>query len=63
MTTGKFCVQSADFYNLPIQNERLVQLDKQFLELMIEESPIVRSGAFDSVEEAIAHHDSEFLDI
>lgn len=59
--TGKFCVQSADFYNLPIQTEQLVQMEKQFLELMIEESPFVRSGSFDSVEEAIASHDSQFL--
>jgi hypothetical protein len=60
--TRKFCVQSADFYNLPIQTERLVQLEKQFIELMIEQSPFERSGSFDSVEEAIAHHDSEFVD-
>jgi hypothetical protein len=59
--TGKFCVQSADFYNLPIKEEQFVQSEKQFLELMIEESPFVRSGAFDSLAEAIAHHDSEFL--
>jgi hypothetical protein len=59
---GKFCVQSADFYNLPIQAERLIQLQRQFLELMIEESPFSRSGAFDTVEEAIARHDSEFLE-
>ncbi len=60
--TGKFCVQSADFYNLPIQTERLVNSEKQFVELLIEESPFVRSGAFDSVEEAISRHDSEFPD-
>jgi hypothetical protein len=59
--TGKFCVQSADLYNLPIQIEQLVQSEKQFLELMIEESPFVRSCSFDTAEEAIAHHDSEFL--
>ena len=57
--TGKFCVQSADFYSLPIRTEQLLQLEKQFLELMMEESPVERSG---SVEEAIARHDSEFLD-
>jgi hypothetical protein len=61
-STGKFCVQSADFYNLPFQTERLIQLEKQFLELVIEESPFTRSGAFDTVEEAIASHNSEFLD-
>lgn len=36
--------------------------EKQFLELMIEESPFMQSGPFDSVEEAIAKHDAEFRD-
>jgi hypothetical protein len=40
----------------------LIQSEKQFLELMIEEEPITRSGAFDSMEEAIAKHDAEFQD-
>jgi hypothetical protein len=62
VTSRTFSVQSADFFELPIQMERLVQLEKQFLELMIEESPFTRSGSFDSIEDAIAHHDSEFLE-
>lgn len=62
MDTGKFCVQSADFYHSPIKAEQLIQSEKQFLELMIDESPFTRSGSFDSVAEAIAHHDSEFAD-
>jgi hypothetical protein len=61
-STGKFCVQSADFYNAPIRPEQLIHSEKQFLELMIEESPFTRSGEFDTVEEAIAMHDAEFQD-
>lgn len=58
----KFCVQSADFYNLPLETEQLIALEKQFLELMIEESPFERSASFDSVEEAIGRHDLDFLE-
>jgi hypothetical protein len=60
LESGKFCVQSADFFRLPIGMERLALLEKQFLELLIEESPFSRSGVFDSIQEAIANHDSEF---
>jgi hypothetical protein len=51
MGTGKFCVQSADFYSIPVRPEQLMQSEKQFLELMIEESPVTPSGTFDSLEE------------
>jgi hypothetical protein len=57
---GTFCVQSADFFRRPIQSQRLVELETQWIELLLEQSPFERSRSFPTVEEAIAHHNSEF---
>ncbi len=57
---GKFAVQSADFFKLPVDIERLQQSEKQFLELLLEVPPSERCDWFDSLEEAIAAHDNEF---
>jgi len=59
-TTGQFCVQSADFYQSPITVSRISELDKQFVELLLEESPFTRSGSFATVEEAISNHEIFF---
>ena len=55
-----FCVQSADFYWLPITPEHLAQLDRQFVELLIEIDPVERCDWYGSVEEAIGKHVNEF---
>jgi len=55
-----FCVQSSDRYQSPISVDRISQLEKQFIELLVEESPFERSGAFATVEEGIADHDKSF---
>jgi hypothetical protein len=55
-----FCVQSADFYSMPLKMDVAAHSDRQFLELFIEEEPAERSGGFPSVEEAIAAHEKEF---
>lgn len=49
LETGKFCVQSKDFYRQPVVGSLATQLDLQFLELLLEVRPDVRSGSFDSV--------------
>jgi len=59
-SNSRFCVQSADFYQSPITPDRLLQLEKQFIELLLEESPFSRSESFPTVEEAIADHDASF---
>jgi len=59
-STGRFCVQSADFYQSPISVDRVLQLEAQFIELLLEESPFERSGSFATVDEAIANHDKLF---
>ena len=55
-----FCVQSTDFYSLPLTTDAAAQSDRQFLELFMEEEPVERSGGFATVEEAIAAHEKEF---
>jgi hypothetical protein len=58
--TGKYSVQSADFYQLPFDPARSSTLNKQHVELFIEQPPDARSGGFDTIEEAIAAHDNDF---
>jgi hypothetical protein len=60
LESGKYCVQSADFYYLPIERELLKQNEQQFFELLIASPPDERAGAFDSLEEAIRAHDQDF---
>jgi hypothetical protein len=59
-STGRFCVQSADFYRQPVTIEQIQSLEKQFIELLTDESPFERSEAFASIEEAIRNHDEVF---
>ncbi|MFK4383959.1 MULTISPECIES: hypothetical protein [unclassified Bradyrhizobium] len=56
-----FCVQSADFYTLPIASDARSGFDRQFAELFIEVEPIERSEWFETVEEAIAAHEEKFF--
>jgi hypothetical protein len=58
--TGKFTVQSADYFRLPLSQESVQQFQRQFVELFCEIDPTERAQAFDSVEEAIAAHESGF---
>ena len=55
-----FCVQSADFYNLPVTVNARLEFDRQFVELFIEVEPIERSRWFATVDQAIAAHEEEF---
>jgi hypothetical protein len=62
LADGQFCVQSADYYHLPLHDDQVRSLDKQFLELLIEESPDRRSVLYPTLEEAIAMYELEFAD-
>ncbi|NEP63528.1 MAG: hypothetical protein F6K31_42635 [Symploca sp. SIO2G7] len=62
LTDGQFCVQSADYYHLPLEDTQVKALDRQFLELFIEESPEQRSSLYPTLEEAIAMYEFEFAD-
>jgi hypothetical protein len=55
LPSGRFCVQSADFFNFPVDKQRSDFSDRQFQELLIEQSPDERTATFSTLEEAIAH--------
>jgi hypothetical protein len=57
-----YCVQSADFFRLPLDDNQVRQLDRQFMELLLEEPPEIRAGAYSTIAEAIAAHDRDFSD-
>jgi hypothetical protein len=58
--TGMYSVQSSDFYSLPVDPERLRQLEEQHAALFIETPPDKRSGAFPTLEAAIDAHIASF---
>jgi len=60
LSTGRFCVQNADFYRMPVTDQYLMQLERQFIELLTEEDPFSRSGSFISIAEAIKDHEASF---
>ena len=53
-----YCVQSVDFCRPPFEEE--FQHDKQFLELLNENAPELRSPLFPSLTEAIEAFDRDF---
>jgi hypothetical protein len=60
LATGKYSVQSADFYHLPLTDQVLRNFKQQFVELLCQCDPADRAGAFDSLEEAITAHGRDF---
>jgi hypothetical protein len=56
-----YCVQSADFYRLPVNEKQVSHLDSQFVELFLEQDPSNRAGEYGTLEEAIAAHEKDFL--
>lgn len=57
LTTGKFSVQSADFFH---SDDRVDSSDRQLIELFLEDGPETRSGSYDSLVDAVAAHKREF---
>ena len=60
LQTGRYSVQSADFYRSPECRAQSSQLDRQHVELFIQQAPDERSGAYDTLEAAIEAHKAEF---
>jgi hypothetical protein len=60
LQTGKYSVQSADFYRLPGNPNESAQLERQHIELFIEQAPDGRSEAYETLEAAIEAHEAEF---
>lgn len=59
LTSGGFSGQSADFYELPLDGNRVTSLGRQFVELFVEQDPPERSGEYSTLVEAIAAHDRD----
>lgn len=59
---GKYCVQSADSYYSAKELGKDDSLERQFLELLLEQNPEERSAVFDTLQEAITGHDRAFSD-
>jgi hypothetical protein len=57
---GRYCVQSADFYDVPMPEERVRQHERQFFELLSETPPDERSETYETLDMAIQMHDSDF---
>ena len=55
-----YCVQSADIFSYPLDKNRIVYLERQYIELFLEESPDKRNQVFSTLEEAIKVHEEEF---
>jgi hypothetical protein len=60
LPAGKYCVQSKDFYSLALSPDVPKQLDNQFLELLRDQAPDERGGAYETLEEAIQMHERDF---
>ena len=60
LSSGRYCVQSADFYSVPLDSKRAAELEKQWVELFTEDPPDNRAKTFDSLEDAIEAHDRDF---
>jgi hypothetical protein len=60
LLTGKYSVQSEDHYHVPVDPKQVSDLDKNFLELLFEQSPSERSETYNSLAEAIAAHVDSF---
>lgn len=59
LDSGKYCVQSADFYH-DGKNPTELDSDGQFIELFTEQDPAERAGEHDTLEAAIAAHNRDF---
>jgi hypothetical protein len=60
LNSGRFCVQSSDFYTLPLDANQVASLSHQFVDLFVQQDPADRSSEYSTLEEAIAAHDQAF---
>ena len=62
LPTGGYCVQSCDRYSRGRPPQQEAVLERQFIELLLDEAPDERSEVFPTLESAIANHKREFDD-
>jgi len=58
--TGRYVVQSADYFTAATYRERTAQMDEQFVDLLLEQRPEERSAPGASIDEAIQIFDAAF---
>ncbi len=63
LNQGKFCVQSADYFRLPIDKQEVARMACQQIELFIEVAPEERAIPYSSLDQAIKAHEIEFNEI
>src|SRR5947209_19847065 len=61
LSSGRFSVQIADFYGVPLDPKQAADLEKQYVELFAEQDPEERAGSFDSFEAAIETHNKDLI--
>ncbi len=59
-SSGRYAVQSADFFRLPVEESQFRESERQLVELFIEESVLERCAWFESIDQAIRAHDVDF---
>ena len=57
---GRYCVQSADHYHLPLAENLGRQDEEQFIKLLAKEAPDARGKTYDTIEEAIDMFEKDF---
>jgi hypothetical protein len=62
LTTGKYTALMRDYFGSQpsIPKDHLIDLDKYFIELLIEMAPEGRGGGLDTIQAAIAAFDESF---
>jgi hypothetical protein len=60
LETGRFSVQSCDFYNVSDPAHTASELDRQAIELLADCAPEERTASHPTLAEAVAAHDRDF---
>ena len=60
VSSGKYSVQSVDFYQVPLDPKQAADLERQCVELIAEQPPDERAGSLESIATAIEAHDRDF---
>jgi hypothetical protein len=60
LQTGRYSVQSADFYRSPADSAKSAQFARQHVELFVEQAPDERAGDYETLDAAIKAHEAEF---
>jgi len=60
LSSHRYSVQSADFYQIPLDPKQAADQERQHLELLAEQPPDERAGSYVTLAKAIEAHDRDF---